>query len=219
MEGENPSLTISISGTPEQRHLGFEVVDQCHTSIYHLAFHCRFFKHSPAEYLRCSPQYMRVELANFTPHEKLHIYRHLETLYARGSRKIPYGFNYVADSVLTADGDVAENLPPGSGLTCATFVLQVFRNQSFDIIDIDSWKSRDDDGAWQAKILDDLKIYSDASEAHLEALKEHIGKAARFRPEEVAGCARDFDEESIEFPEGVRLGQEVYQEMRNQGFL
>lgn len=219
MEGAPLSLTISISGTPEQRHLGFEVVDKGDTLIYHLAFHCRFRRNSPEEYLANSPQYLCVDLAKFTDHEKLHIYRHLEALYTRGAKKIPYGFNYVADSVLTVDGDVAENLPPGSGLTCATFVLQVLRNQSFDIIDIDSWKNRDDDKAWQTHILEALKNYSSASPEHINALKENIGKAARFKPEEVAGCAREYDEDPIEFSEGVRLGQEVYQEMHNQGLL
>lgn len=217
MEGEYPSLSISISGTPKQRHLGFEVVDQGKPLIYHLAFHCFYFKHTPEEYLKNSPQYMQVELPNFTPHEKLHIFRHLESLHTRSARRIPYGFNYVADSVLTAEGDVTENLPPGSGLTCATFVLQILRNQSFDIIDIDSWESRAEDRQWQNDILEALKPYAD--EAHIAALSEHMGKAARFKPEEVAGCARDFDETPIKFPDGIRLGQETYKEMESKGYL
>lgn len=219
MEGNNLSLNISISGSPEQRHIGFEVIDQGNTLIYHLAFHCMFRKDTSEFYtLRIDP-YLRVDLPNFSEHEKLHLSRHLEVIYTKSAGKIPYGFNYVPDSVLTAEGDVEKDLPAGSGLTCATFILQVLRSQSFDIIDLESWESRDEDKDWQSKILTMLKEKSSASKEHLEALEAHMGTAARFKPEEVAGCANAYDEEPIQFPEGIILGEKVYREMADKGLL
>ena len=217
MEGAYPSLNISISGTPQQRHLGFEVIDQGSTLIYHLAFHCMYSKETREDYLSNVGKYLQVELGNFTPHEKLHISRHLEVIHSRAGSAIPYGFNFVADTVLTVDGDLVEGISPGSGLTCSTFVLQVLRNQSFDIIDIDSWEGRAEDQQWQESILELLRRY--AGPAHADALQDCVGQAVRFKPEEVAGCAREFDEVPIKFAQGVELGALVYGEMQCKGCL
>lgn len=218
MEGEEVTVSVSISGSEDQRHLGLHVVDGENVLIYHLAWHCFFFKNTDAEYRdRIAPKYMLVPLEHFTPHEMLHIYRHLIAIHSRNGRAIPYGFKYVVDSVLTREGLVPPDLPPGSGLTCSTFVLQVLRNNEFFILDTESWESREGDAAWQAGILAALKEY--APQAHIEALTECVGVAVRFRPEEVAGCARAYEETSILFPEGILLGERVVTEMRDSGTM
>lgn len=208
------SVGITISGGSQQRHLGFEVSEPNEKKIYHLASHCYFLVESPKDY---NSKYMLVELKNFSQHEMTHISRYLNTIYKRNGSKIPYGFNFIPESVLMPDGSVPDNLPPGSGLTCATFVLQVLRNQDFNILDLESWEKRDSDEAWQESISSMLKPYIPV--AHFHALKESIGIAVRFRPEEVAGCARDFEDEPIKFPEGICLGVNVYNEMIENGCI
>lgn len=217
MDGSKVSVSVSISGGAQQRHLGFEVSDAEGVSVYHLASHCFFLKSTPDEYRRASPDYMRVELVNFTPHEMMHICSHLKVIYARNGKSIPYGFHFVADSVLTRDGVVPSDLPSGAGLTCATFVLQVLRNQDFHILDMDSWRGRDDDAEWQKSILEMLRPY--ISQEHFDGLEKVVGVAVRFRPEEVAGCAREFEDEPIKFPAGVILGHRVCQEMVQKGYM
>ena len=217
MDGNQVTLSVSISGTPQQKHLGFEVIDGTGVHVYHLASHCYYLIWTPEEYRSRGSDYMRVEMTNLSEHEMEHIFSHLKAIHSRNGRYVPYGFNFVADSVLTLDGDVPANLPAGAGLTCATFVLQVLRNQAFHIIDVNSWQPRADDAQWQRDILDGLRQYIPPE--HCAALERCIGVAVRYRPEEVAGCARAYDEDPIQFPAGVVLGTEVCEEMVARGYM
>lgn len=78
------------------------------------------------------------------------------------------------------------------GLTCATFVLSIFESAGITLINLDSWKSREEDLEWQKYVLNffinNKKI---ASEDLIKHFESNLG-CFRFRPEEVA-AASSFD--------------------------
>lgn len=76
----------------------------------------------------------------------------------------------------------------GEGLTCATFILAVFEQNGFPILEKSSWAIREDDKEWQRMILDKLRENTEVTSKYIEAAREFVGKAARFRPEEVFVC-------------------------------
>lgn len=103
-----------------------------------------------------------------------------------GTGRVPYGFRFDSTTFSASDGRL-ELAPGTTGLTCATFVLAVFRSIGVEILAIEAWKGRSEDASWQKLMLDTLKQHG-ASHEHTTALATEIG-AARYRPEEVAGGA------------------------------
>lgn len=73
--------------------------------------------------------------------------------------------------------------PGGEGLTCATFVLAMFKSIGVSLVDLDSWEPRPCDVWWQEHIL------PRTTTAHAELLRAQLG-SIRYRPEEVAAAAR-----------------------------
>lgn len=78
--------------------------------------------------------------------------------------------------------------PPGSdGLTCATFVAQIFADAGLPIVDITTWKPRDEDIAWGNAVCDELRD-ANATQEHIDTVRANI-TGLRVRPEEVAYAA------------------------------
>jgi hypothetical protein len=101
--------------------------------------------------------------------------------------------------------------PLGFGLTCATFILDVYARRGFNLLREDQWPERADDALWQRLIIEALTT-SGASAQHVEAMREHVG-APRFRPEEVAaGCISE--EIPISFDDALTLAQEILQDLQ-----
>lgn len=72
------------------------------------------------------------------------------------------------------------------GLTCATFVLAVFKSCGFNLIETSKWINRDDDQAWHDKIVYYLeKKTKNVNPQHLDNVRKEKG-CSRFRPEDVA---------------------------------
>lgn len=99
---------------------------------------------------------------------------------------IPYGIFYL-NTVFSKEGKLC--LGGGEvGLTCATFVLAVFRTSKIDLLDISTWLPREEDSEFQSNILyylNDGLIKGKVSKDHFDRVKKDVG-CARFRPEEVA---------------------------------
>lgn len=104
---------------------------------------------------------------------------------------IPYGLHYNG-CIFNEQGII--QLPANAvGLTCATFVLSVFKSCGHELIDITNWESNPEkDQIWQQKIISSLTYHEDkglhnVTKEHIETVKQEIKKgAARFRPESVA---------------------------------
>lgn len=118
---------------------------------------------------------------------------------------IPYGFN--SDGV-GIDPDSGNLVPPpiGRGLTCATFILAVFRAFGHQILADEDWHARPEDTAWQDTILGMLAGH--AAPEHVEAVREDRN-APRFRPEEVVGAGHQ-----VQWPVSQAVAQALAIEVR-----
>ena len=111
-------------------------------------------------------------------------------LWTRHEREqgIPYALRFESTCFDRATGALL--LGGGAlGLTCATFVLAVFHSLRLPLVDPAAWPPRDEDSAWQARIVTLLRASRDPSaQAHADRVAAEIG-SARFRPEEVVAAA------------------------------
>lgn len=164
-----------------QQHIGLLYVGgEGKLSFLHLAWHYQLIKEAPKE------KYLWMDIS-LDPINKMHLATVCELIYdSNQNSSIPYGIcidgtGFAKDGKFTAEENYA-------GLTCATFVIQVFHSQGFQIIDFEKWKHRKADKCWQMQIIQNLK--NRASEEHIQYQRRKILEgAARFKPEEVAIAA------------------------------
>lgn len=106
----------------------------------------------------------------------------------KGRKNIPYGFLYDDYARIEQDGTLILG-GQECGLTCATFVLTLFHSQGFDLVDLKSWSSREEDKPWFHQIIKMFLNYfihnGKMSLEHIKRLLSEIG-CPRFRPEEIA---------------------------------
>ncbi|MQT61980.1 hypothetical protein GHO42_02480 [Pseudomonas sp. FSL R10-0056] len=191
--------------TPGQRHAALVFKDRSkkHLSLLHLAWHYT---------LKCDPlnaPYRSVPNLNFDEEELELFAEQASRLYDENTAGIPYGMEYTGASVF--NGEMGFIDAPGAGLTCATFILGFFNSLGFDILDLSSWQSRDDDTLWQSNIYAALEPRLTAERK--EAQKDLIGAAYRFRPEEVVGSFAIFESSPIDFSDAVTVGVKLLDEM------
>ena len=95
---------------------------------------------------------------------------------------VPYAFEF-GDSGIDDAGAVFVG---GSsvGLTCATFVLALFRHARVELLDVNSWRQRDADIAAQQKLVRFLER-AGVDRSHVAAVCKQVG-CMRYRAEEVA---------------------------------
>jgi hypothetical protein len=105
---------------------------------------------------------------------------------ARGD--VPYGIDMTGLLFDPETGQLTQIPADGTGLTCATFILTVFKSYGFHLVNEESWPARPSDADWQTRIVARLRT-TGASEAHVSAMQAEIG-AKRFRPEEVVAAAQ-----------------------------
>ncbi len=130
---------------------------------------------------------------------------------AAGEARVPYGFDFSGEVFDKANGDIL-NVPPGVGLTCATFILAVLRTHGFQPTNSDTWIVRPTDQRWQNRLIHYMES-AGASVEHISAVRSQPA-SARFRPEEVVGCvAIDSGEWPVEFDHALALAAEVLTDM------
>jgi hypothetical protein len=97
----------------------------------------------------------------------------------RQQRPMPYSF---------IDGfDVTGAVRTGAGVTCATFVINIFDRLKFRLLDVSTWKSRPkQDAAFRKRIIDMALSKGDIPFAMRIAREE---KSFRIKPWEVYGSA------------------------------
>ena len=163
-----------------QQHIGFVYIDaDSQTKFLHLAWHFDLRKDD------LSNKYLWLDL-NLDPLNKVHLATVCEMVYESNAEGIPYGI-CVDGSGFAKNGKYTAS-QIYSGLTCATFVIQVFHSQGFFIIDIPKWDHKQADKVWQRQIVQALEGL--ASDEHIQNQRIKIQDgAARFKPEEVAVAA------------------------------
>lgn len=161
------------------------------------------FSNEPLE-----PEYRLVPCNDFSDDELDLLAELARNLWKQSGSGIPYNFDY--DGTRAFDLDLSFMADGGRGLTCATFVLAFFELFGLAIVDVDSWRFRSADLRWQKIIFGVFE--KDLSPEHAERMKANIGKAARFRPEEVIGSVNRFVGVPIHFEHARLLGSEFMSE-------
>lgn len=100
---------------------------------------------------------------------------------------INYGTDFVA-SKGSFDASGTYCPPEGSlGLTCASFVLEVLRGASVDLIQSETWQPSEENKTWKAEVCTLLERYG-VDQNHVDAVKNNTN-GSRLRPYELAGSA------------------------------
>ncbi|MFV0929352.1 hypothetical protein [Pseudomonas jessenii] len=197
---------IYQTSNPEQRHAAIVFKDRAkpYVSLLHLAWHYDL-KSEPLK-----PGYRCVPMSSFDEEELQLFAEQASRIFEENSSGIPYGMGYTGAAVFGGDLKFLDS--PGAGLTCATFLLGFFDTLGFEIIDVDSWQSRIDDVVWQGNVYAALEEKFEAANALKQ--KDLVGKAFRFRPEEVVGSVGIFQNEPLDFAESTAVGVRLLAEMR-----
>ncbi len=164
----------------EQQHIGLLFIDaDGQVKFLHLAWHYRLQKDLPSNHYLWLDTFL-------DPINKIHLATFCAAIFESNKTGIPYGLSIDGTGFDTEGHFITAE--PHLGLTCATFVIQVFHSQGFFIIDFEKWPCREDDGVWQSAILEILDSHAAAEYMSVQRQKIQQG-AARFRPEEVAAAA------------------------------
>jgi len=131
-------------------------------------------------------------------------------LLARSNPEAPYGFDF-PNEVFDADSGKWLLGSTGHGLTCASFVIAALMQAGINLLELSSWKERDEDEAWRQKIIKLLERRYPEHAAQLVANPQSV----RFRPEDVGGSARMKESAwPVTFSDAVRLGEDILEELR-----
>tara|TARA_R110001583_G_C5632553_1_gene407173 strand:+ start:1601 stop:2143 length:543 start_codon:yes stop_codon:yes gene_type:complete len=124
--------------------------------------------------------------------------------------EIPYSFLGQTHPFDRETGKYNPSVHKGDGLTCATFILEVFKCLGLELLDESSFEERPEDMDWQVKISVSLRR-SGVPNDHMSKL-ENSNLAKRFRPEEVAAASGE-DVIPLPFSEAVPKGAELATEL------
>ena len=98
--------------------------------------------------------------------------------------KIPYSVAHPGGVIFKDNVWVGNE--PGQGLTCATFIAELFNELGIPFINIGTWQARDGDNEWAKRILD--MISESMLPEHVEAQLNNIGQTIRVRPTDIAAA-------------------------------
>lgn len=210
-----------VENTNRQRcHLGVLTYESEATDprYIHLAFHS-MLKNDGFDVVDNNRHFI-ILCPSLDEDEQLQLAIRTKKVFDKNKHKVPYSIAYGQPPFFDHDGQVTEQSAHETGFTCATFVMSLFNDMGYDIIDLNSWQIRDDDGDWQEEIVKTMAwhqshnpaLYPDKS--HVANQNKFIRTAHRYRPEEVAASAHVHEFEPIEFNQAVELGQSVVRKMR-----
>lgn len=102
----------------------------------------------------------------------------------KNENQIPYSVAHPGGVVFRDDVWVGDE--PGQGLTCATFLVELFKELAIPFIDVETWRKRDGDDEWAKQILP--LICASMNPIHVDAQRARIGDTIRVRPTDVAAA-------------------------------
>jgi len=201
---EDLAVVVCQTGA-DQLHVGLIYIrDEVTPVLCHLAWHYRLMFEDPVVRPTWSESNLHWCEVNLDRINRRVIAGWLEDL-KTNPNEIPYGFD-IQPPVFTAEGQYIVQ-PDGKGLTCATFIVEVYRANALPLLDDDAWPSRlEEDTAWQERILDGLRK-TGAEQSHIDALSDDIG-CVRYKPEEVAAATLQEDR-PVSFDECLAMAQEI----------
>lgn len=218
-----PRIAAVISGGEDQRHLGLLYRrGDAELRKLHLGFHHYLCDDAPdldgtSAWIGCG---------DLDDTEANTFATWLAKIWEKNHKRMPYGIRYWRGPHFDlADGKYLPS-ETGCGLTCATFVMALFEAFRYDIVDIETWPNRDSDVDFQNCIIEALNnprhvrnvdIDSAEHQAHVKSQIDSLGKAPRFRPEEVACSVGLCEGEPISFQVAEPAGQALVSKMRDSG--
>lgn len=204
-DGEN-FIGVVVTGDETQRHAGIYYNTGIDNSNHflHLAFHYRLRRDNPES------SHCWLPLDGFDIDEKLSIAIWIDSIWNTNHNRVPYGINYSNSIHFNNTGAWTASADDG-GLTCATFILAIFSDFGFPLVDTASSIRRDSDQIWQSKILETLSNF--APPEYIEKQRNHIGQSARYRPEEVVGAASLYSGNAVQFDAAIEVGELVLRKL------
>jgi len=188
-KSEDPAVGIALGYTDvNQVHIGILYKSQRTDLLLHLAWHHALRNDELNGNLDDRIRKFHFVIPDI-PKERI---RSFSALCKRISQRqnIPYGINY-DKTRFTEEGYLIIG-DDEYGLTCATFVMAVFKQAGFDLMKSIDWPAgRKKDIEWHAQIVAKLKetqAQFQISKEHIRNIESEIG-CARFRPIEVAGAS------------------------------
>lgn len=187
-EGSSNKLAVAVGYTSRtQLHAGILYKYKESIKCVHLAFHY-YFENQELDKAKFAQNWVEPNIPVLRQEAMA------DMLYIIGKRNaergIPYGLMY-KDTTFAGDGKLLLG-DDEIGLTCATFVLAVFKSLGITLVQVGDWVSRTGDEVWQKSVIETLVDYmnkrgwSDADiEVYTKKIEAEVG-CARFRPEEVA---------------------------------
>jgi len=186
-------------------HLGFLYrIENSDTYVLHLWGHRKLLHEVPRGRQLCI-------LCEVEPVRIPAIAAFARRLYRKNKNQgIPYAFSSPEQDWFSADGHLLLG-PERLGLTCANFVLALYRAVGFPLIQLNTWPLRSDDAAWQGTVLaewaPDIAGARQKTQEHFEQVRSEIG-TVRCRPLEIGGAALSADL-PCDFDTALRLAVEV----------
>ncbi|WP_349041459.1 hypothetical protein [Agrobacterium sp. SORGH_AS 787] len=189
--------------TSDQNHVGLLYRDSIGVQFCHLAFHhdLRF------EAARTDYYWASSKVFNEDDENEMVLAARLIALQKQGGM-IAYGFCSGDKPSFSSQGEFIGFPCSGMGLTCATFVLEIFHSMGFFIADIASWENRDSDAAWKDSILSHVRLIDEEHSISAETYKTSV----RIRPEEAAACVLSH-EPPTRYKEAIEMAKEILADM------
>ena len=128
---------------------------------------------------------------------------------ARKPPSLPFGFTFNRQYISQAGEYIFGEF--GDGLTCATFVMAVFKTYEIPLLKVEEWPpSSGDDMRWQVGQVAALQVRPGPYVA--QAIARHIG-ASRYRPEHVTAAAATSANRPLGFRQAERMGNRIVREL------
>jgi len=204
-------VSVGIAETADnQRHVGILYRKNDQLRVCHLAWHCMLVDQLASETTSYQFDWVKIAIPD-TPLRNIVSFLELIANSSNGD-EIPYSFLGQTQPFDRETGRYNPSVHEGDGLTCATFVLEVFKCLGLELLDESSFEERPEDLDWQRKIVSWLRR-SDVDDYHLSKL-ENSKLAKRFRPEEVAAASGE-EKLPLQFAEAASKGVALVAELHN----
>lgn len=191
---------------PKKNHVGIIYKTSEGVFLCHLAWHKTLIAKD-----NLSEKYRWVDIDGLDEYNAVNIPLYIKNVLC-GGVSVPYGFNVNGD---VFDHQNQQFIPPptGEGFTCVSFIISLFKSFFIDLVDIDSWKVRHDDKAWQQEIIEIMQRSGEVEQTHINALSNFVGEK-RVRPLELVGGVTQ-KQLPANFSDAERAGREIGMEIDN----
>jgi hypothetical protein len=197
-------LGVAIKSVgPNQRHIGIVYrLRNARPRIVHLAWHYQLLDEE------CSKQdgYIWSESYLDDVNKQL-IARFVADVGANCASVIPYGVR--SERTVFDQNAQFVSQPVGYGMTCATFVLRIFEQLGYPLLQESTWPLRTEDAHWLYKVV--IPALRDPTAkvdpGHVNAM-ENSAQSPRFRPEEVAAAVPS-EQAPLGFDQAAALAREL----------